>query len=250
MANIMRQVTVFCKRNSSTILTAIGGAGVIATTVMAVKATPKALQAIDKATTEKGEELTIFETIQVAGPAYIPTIITGAGTLACIFGANVLNQRKQASLVSAYALLDNSYKEYKKKVNELYGEDADHNVVAEIAKDKYEEMDVEESKQLFYDTFSGRYFESTADKVLNAAYTANKRLALEGYLCLNELYDIMGLDEVDGGDEIGWSTFALVECTWYSWLDFQAEKAIMDDGLECNLLYFGIDPCAEFLTDY
>ena len=108
----------FIKRNASTILTCIGGAGVIATSVLAVKATPKALQMIDNAKEEKGEDLSKWEIVKTAGPAYIPAVLVGASSIACIFGANVLNQRQQASLMSAYALLDNSYKEYKAKVIE------------------------------------------------------------------------------------------------------------------------------------
>ena len=105
----------FLRRNSSTILTCIGAVGVVATAVMAVKATPKALELIENAKEEKGEELTKIEVVKVAGPTYIPAIVTGVATVACIFGSNVLNKRSQASLMSAYALLDNSYKEYKKK---------------------------------------------------------------------------------------------------------------------------------------
>lgn len=250
MANIVRQVTVFCKRNSATILTVMGGAGVIATAIMAAKATPKALTMVEKVKEEKNGEVTVFETIRVTAPVYIPTVVTGVATVACIFGANVLNKRKQASLVSAYALLDNAFKEYKKKVDELYGEGANYRINEEMAKDKYEEMKIEVEKELFYDSFSGQYFESTSDAILNAAYKANKQLAVESYLCLNELYDMMGVPEVEGGDEIGWSIFAMVETTWYSWLDFHIEKTVMDDGLECGVLYLGIDPCAEFLTDY
>lgn len=94
------------------------------TALMATNAKPKATKLLDKAREEKGEELTTFEKIKTAGPVYIPTIITGAGTIACIFGANILNKRQQASLMSAYALVDNSFTEYKNKLKELYGEEA------------------------------------------------------------------------------------------------------------------------------
>lgn len=83
------------------------------TAVMAVKATPKALRLIEEAEKEKGKKLTKTETVKVAWTPYIPTVLVGASTIACIFGANVLNKRRQAALMSAYALLDSSYKEYK-----------------------------------------------------------------------------------------------------------------------------------------
>ena len=102
----------FFKRNSSVILTCVGGIGVIATAVLSVKATPKAYERIEQAKKEKGKELTKFETIKSAAPSYIPAVAVGLGTLVCIFGANALNKRQQASLISAYTLIDKSYKQY------------------------------------------------------------------------------------------------------------------------------------------
>ena len=96
MNDLLNTSRRFLKRNASTILTAVGGAGVVATSIMAVKATPKALILLHEAKEEKGDELTLSETIKVAGPVYIPAIITGAATLSCIFGANALNKRQQA----------------------------------------------------------------------------------------------------------------------------------------------------------
>ena len=107
--------------NSSTILTCVGAVGVAATATMAVKATPKAIALLEEAREEKGEELTKLEVIDVTAPVYIPAAIAGFSTIACIFGANILNKRSQAALMSAYALLDNSYKEYMRKSEELYG---------------------------------------------------------------------------------------------------------------------------------
>ena len=60
----------------------------IATAVVAVKSTPKALELLKEAEAEKGEELTRFEKIKTAGPVYVPSILIGSATLACIFEAN------------------------------------------------------------------------------------------------------------------------------------------------------------------
>ena len=119
---------LFLKRNAPTILTCMGGVGVVATTVMAVKATPKALTLLEEAKEEKGEVLTELEVVKTIAPCYIPTILMGAATISCIFGANILNKRQQASLASAYALLSTSYKEYKDKVEEMMGEGANEQI--------------------------------------------------------------------------------------------------------------------------
>lgn len=128
----------FVKKYGSTILTTLGVVGVIGTTVAAVKETPKALYLLDEAKKEKGEDLTVIEKVKVAGPVYIPSIIIGTSTIACIIGSNVLNKRHQAALLSAYTMLDQSFKEYKNKVIDLYGDEANEKVEEEIAKDHVE----------------------------------------------------------------------------------------------------------------
>ena len=174
---------------TSTVLTCIGAMGVIATSVLTAKAVPKATMLLEDAEKKKGEDLTTIEKIKVATPAYIPAILTGASTIACIFGANALNLNHQASLMSAYALLDNSYKEYRKKAEGLYGEDADDRIVQEIAKDKYDEWfeEIEEGEQLFYDLNSMQYFTSTIDNVLQKTVTDD---GLECYI-ISTPFDVM-----------------------------------------------------------
>lgn len=240
----------FLRRNSSTILTCIGAVGVVATTVMAVKATPKALNLIEDAKEEKGEELTKWETVKVAGPAYIPAVISGAATIACIVGSNVINKRQQASLMSAYALLDNSYKEYKKKVDELYGEEAGQKVREEIAKDKYTGDGTleDDDKELFYDFYSGRYFESTKEAVMRAEYELNRELYVNGYACVNKFYEALGIEPRPEYADIGWTCGQLESMYWHTWIEFEhTETAIDDDddergGLPCTIVYMPLEP--------
>lgn len=248
-------VQLFFKRNSSTILTCIGAVGVVVTAVMAVKATPKAMTLLENAKEEKGEKLTKWETVKTVGPVYIPSITTGAATIACIFGADVLNKRQQAALVSAYALLDQSYRNYKTKVDELYGKEAGEKVRESIAKDEYEEKkeDINQSadsdKQLFYDFYSGRYFESTAADVIWAEYEVNRALATYGGVGLNEFYNFLGLDELPEYNEIGWSVGQMSETYWEYWIDFDHEKTTIDDDLECTIIHMPQEPLMGYL-DY
>lgn len=156
------------KSGVSTLLTVIGAIGVVATAITAVKNTPKAQYLIQKAEYEKDEELTTFEKVKVAAPAYIPTAIVAGSTIACILGSNVLNKQTQAAMASAYALLDASYKEYRRKVNDIYGENADSDILEQMAKDDYEEYDDElpDGEVLFWDTNSGKYFTGTFEDVI------------------------------------------------------------------------------------
>lgn len=250
MNKLLSKSKLFLRRNSSTILTGVGAVGVVVTSVMAVKATPKALKLLEDAKKAKGEDLTTFEVVKTAAPVYVPSVLVGAGTIVCIFGANVLNKRQQAALMSAYALLDQSYKDYKKKVDELYGEGSNKEIEHEIVKDKYDESDLtvtdEDGKELFYDAFSERYFRSTMADVLEAEYEINHLLAQDCGVYLNEFYDELGIDTVDYGNYIGWSSFELVETYWYCWVEFGHEKVTMDDGLECTIIHMLTEPTFDF----
>ena len=198
------------------------------------------------------------EIVKAAGPVYIPTVIVGISTLACIFSANTLNKRQQAALTSAYALVDSSFKEYKGKLKELYGEETHNNVVNAIAVEKAEDMYVRGSymcgtcslpaeasdsePRLFYDMHSGRYFESTIEQVLNAEYHLNRNYILRGYAYLNELYEFLGIEETDYGSVMGW---APLDDGMY-WIEFNHRKVVMDDGLECYILEMPFEPAYDF----
>ena len=248
MNKLLYSSKLFLNRNSSTILTIVGGVGVVVTSVMAVKATPKALELLKEAEEEKGDELTNLEKVKVAGPVYIPAVVSGVATLSCIFGANVLNKRRQASLMSAYALLDSSYKEYKKKVIDLYGEEAHEHVREEIAVDHFEKekVETEDDTILFYDEFSERYFNSTMEKVIKAEYELNKKITQWGGASLNEFYANLGIPTVDYGEQLGWSSGLLMESIWSSWLDFDHKKVLIDDDLECYIISMSWEPMCDY----
>lgn len=250
---LLQGAQLFLKRNSSTILTCIGAIGVVGTAVMAVKAVPKAKKRIEDAREEKGEELTKVETVLAATPAYIPTAVMGLSTITCIFGANVLNKNHQASITSAYAVIDRSFKEYRGKLKELYGEDADVKIRQSIANDHRDEeikayapgltpaLGAGE-KYLFYEEYRGRYFEATMNEVLNAEYHLNRNFAMRGYASLNEFYSFLGLDKKDFGDALGWDCGRLFEEYEMPWIDFNHRKTQLDGGVECYLIEYEIEP--------
>ena len=246
--NLLRSSTLFLKRNASTILTVIGSAGVIATAVTAVKVTPKALALLENAKTEKGEELTKTEKIKVVGPSYIPAVIIGISTIVCIFSVNVLNRRQQAALISAYTLLDNSYKDYKKKLKQLYGEDSVDKIEEKIVKDEYDEKPcpVEDRKELFYDNFSQRYFEASTEKVLYAEHALNRRIAYAHGAYLNEFYELLGLEPMDYGEFLGWFCDEICDTSLEYRIEFDHSKIIMDDGLEVTIIHMRTEPTFYF----
>lgn len=174
---------------TSTLLTCIGIVGIVATAIVAAKNSTKARDLLIEAEINKGDELTTKEKVLIAAPAYIPTAAIAGATVACVLGANLLSKRNQASMASAYALLDASYKEYRRKVEELYGEGADDAVLAELAKDDYEEEsldEIPEGEMLFWDSSCHRYFRATLDQVLQKVEMED---GMEAYI-INSPYDV------------------------------------------------------------
>ena len=249
--HFMRKSEKFLRNHSPTILSGIASLGVIASAIMAVKATPKALQLLEDATNEKNDKLSKIEVIRIALPAYIPTTITCLSTIICIFGANALNRKQQASLISAYALLNDSFEKYRKAATNIYGDDADLKIKAETAKMTYvsydgyslydPEMDFENEKMLFYDFYTQRYFNATLAAVVNAQYHLNRNLILRGYVTVNEFYEFLGIDVIENGDDVGWDMERLMT-DGLLWLDFENTYAKLEDDMECCIISPFVDP--------
>lgn len=261
MNGLLRQSQLFIKRHGATILTCMGGVGVIAATVTAVKATPKALQLIEEAKKDKGEELSKWETVKVTSKAYVPTVLIGAGTIACIFGANVMNKKHQAALVSAYTLIDSSYKEYKQKLKELYGQEAHEEIVNAIAVEKAENVGVRApgyvdnnvlfvdeqcgETRLFYDEYGERFFEATLEQVISSEYHLNRNYVLRGYTVLNEFYDFLGLEPTDFGSELGWA----INDDGSFWIEFDHRQTEIN-GEKCIIIEMPFAPDLEWKELY
>lgn len=222
---------------SPTILTFLGVGGVITTSALAVRATPKAHQLKLDVEDYGGDKLDIF---LATWKCYIPAALVGTATIACILGANVLNKKQQASIASIYALADQTYQQYRKAAKEVYGEDADNQIKAQVAKDIYiscdgykvysPDLDSASEKVLFYDYYSNRYFTSTVAAVINAQYHLNRNWSLKGEVVINDFYEYLGIDKIKGGD-VGWADDFVEQ--GFMWIDFDISKVIMDDGLEC-----------------
>lgn len=232
-------------RNSSLILSCASAAGVIATAVLVAKSATK----ISKIQNEREKQMDAKEKIAIYGPA----ILVCAGTICCILGANVLNHRRQVSLASAYALMDSSFKKYKSKLKELYGEEAHEHIVDSIAIEKatekyiacehlgsYCDLSIDENKRpvLFYEEFSDRLFESTIEQVMSAEYHLNRNYILRGVQVINEFYDFLGLDPIPGGDDIGWVPMD----EGMFWIDFNHRKSRLEDGTEFYIIEMPFGP--------
>lgn len=232
------------KRSSPTILCVFAGIGVIGTAVAAAMVTKPALDALEEYEDENGP-LTTPEKVLFMAPSYIPAATIAAGTIVCIFGANALNKKQQAMIVSAYGLLDQSYKEYKAKVMEMLGKDGELEIRDAIVKDRIKKdppIDSDSELPLFYDIYSKQYFNMAMEDFTEARYKLNRNLSLRGYSSLEEFYCFLGLDSTELSEIIGWDYETLLEEWGTVWIDIDAHLVKTDDGLECYVIDYLQEP--------
>ena len=238
----------FWHDHGADVLTGLGVVGVFSTAVMAAKDTPKALEILkekDDYKVEKyGYHLTRFEKALAMAPAYIPAILMGTATAGCILGANHVNKQNQAALVAAYTYLHSEYDSYKRKVKEIFGEEAEKKVREELEKDIYlhETYGSVDEKRLFYDEYSKRYFEMSLYEFQRNIYEINRIYNHMGELSLNEFYEFFKLDSTELGDKLGWNSAKDWECYNFSWIEAHLVEIETPDNLQAFGMVFNIAP--------
>ena len=241
------------RKHSPEILTGIGIAGMLSTTVLAVRATPKALMLIEEKKREKkfaGEqpELTKIEVVKTAWKPYIPAAVTGVASVACLVGASSVNARRNAALAAAYALSETTLADYKEKVVETIGEKKAQEVKDAIAKDQIEKnppskstvIATDKGETLCYDSISGRYFKSDIEYIRRAVNNLNERLLFDTHVSLNEYYDEIGLEEIfPMGEDLGWTVDPDSANKGLIELDFSSQ---LTEGIPCLVVGFSNAP--------
>lgn len=231
------------KKNSPVILTAVGLTGMVTSTVLAVKATPLALDLIRESEFEKGEELTKKEVIKATWKPYMPAVGTAVFSIACIIGANSIHMRRSAALATAYKLSQSALHEFKEKAVEVVGEKKVSEIKQKVNQDnvdkdpvsKTEVIITDKGKTLMYDTISGRYFESSIEEINKIVNELNRDMLSDMYISLNQFYSAIGLQHTKTGYDLGWQCDkGLIE------VDFGA--TIADDGRPCITIDFPYPP--------
>lgn len=247
LAAVAKNVRLSLSKHSPEILTGIGIAGMVTTTVLAVKATPKALQLIEEAKKRKqqdsDEKFTKVDVVKACWKCYIPAIATGVTSVACVVGASSVNARRNAALATAYTISETALKEYKEKVIETVGEKKEKEVREKVAKAKVEKKPVqnqevintERGTTLCYDYHFGRYFRSDRDTIVRAMTDINRQIVVDMYASLNDFYDAIGLDPVKVGYDLGWNIDdGRIE------VDFSSQLAT--DGTPCLVVDYSVSP--------
>ena len=265
IVNFFNGVRSTMDKHSPEILTGIGIAGTITTTVLAVKATPKALELIEEAEYKKEEETVVYnckvnkvsecissdlkplEVVKAAWKPYIPAAITGSLSVVCIVGASRVNFKRNAALATAYTLSEKVLKDYKDSVVETIGEKKEEKIKEKVAQKKVDKQPASKSEVvmvnsdgnvLFLEPVSNRYFKSDVESIRKIVNDLNYRLTTgtEEYISLSEFYDEIGLSHTSISDEIGWNIYRDGQIA----VDMPSAKT--DKGEPCLVLDYNVSP--------
>ena len=243
-----KKVELKAIKHSPEILAGVGVVGVVGSLVMACKATTKLSDileeskeqldkikevAADPAYEEKYSQddakkdttITYVQTGVKVVKLYAPSVILCAGSLGCLLTSNNILKKRNAALSAAYMTIDKSFKEYRKRVADRFGDEVEKEIrynikAAEVVTgvDENGEPVTETIKQVddpnSYSDYARFFDESCAAWQNDAEYNltflkaqqqyANDLLKARGRLFLNEVYRMLGIDETKAGQVVGW----------------------------------------------
>lgn len=257
MSNISTKAASFVKKTgfqlrqySPEILVVAGVIGTVVSAVMACKATTKVNDILEQHkedvekihTVAKDEkyadeytesdmkkDLTIVyaQTALKFAKLYGPAVLLGSLSITGILTSNNILRKRNIAIATAYAALDKSFKGYRERLTERYGETVDRELKYGIKAQKIEETVVDENGKTKKtktivpvvenekNSVYARFFDETNPNwEKNPDYNlmflraqenyANQRLRADGYLFLNDVYESLGIPKCSIGQVVGW----------------------------------------------
>lgn len=165
------------QRTISIILSLIGSAGVVGTTILAIKATPEATKKLEE---NKDKNLTRFEKVRLLIPTYLPTLLTGAATISSITASTILSRKAEASLIATSTMLSQGWRKYRNQIRETFGIDTDRLISGKVSADEFKQQNLKpisknSDKTLYYEEHVGFFMANQID-FLAAVIDLNQRL--------------------------------------------------------------------------
>jgi hypothetical protein len=238
-----KQITKAISKNSPAILTGAAITGVFATTALAIRATPKAMDLIAEEEIKLGGRLTRKETFLVTWKEYIPAAISAALTITCIVGSNRISSRRNLVLAGLYSASQKYISDYKGYVRKYTDDKTKTDIRREeqnvaLKRNPVVEKEViitGKGETLCYDALSGRYFKSDRESIKQALNKVSRDLLTENFITLNEVYSELGLKESKVGDMLGWHVDdGLIEAYF--------DSHLTEQGVPCLVMDFVSEP--------
>ena len=217
---------------------------------------------IQKAINRERRDFT-WEMTKLYGPA-VSTTMCG---FALILGGHHVISKRSAAISAAYKALEEGFYQYRRRVRDELGEDADrrylHGLKEEtkevIVQDEEGNQKLESAKVImpegqnhspyarFFDEYSTRWNRNPEYNLmfLNAQQNyANDVLHARGHLFLNEVYEMLGLPHTQAGSVVGW----VLNCGGDNCVDFgiydlrdKLKRAFVNGYEPSILLDFNVD---------
>lgn len=208
----------FASQNSTQLLTGTAIAGVGATAYLAAKAGARASHHLEYKQSKTEEPLSLEDKIRSTWRFFIPTFGSAGLTISAVIFAQRINERRAAALAGLYALSEKALLDHKDKVEELLGAEKAREVEHRVTQDRIDKtsgtseviiLGTEET--LVYDAWSGRYFKSSENTIMQAQNSFNNSVLSDNFMTANEFYSTLGLDYIDAGNEVGWTPDYMVD---------------------------------------
>lgn len=233
-----KTVSTIIKKNSPTILAGTAIVGVGSTAILSSVATKKSMEDINDLA-ERGEtEPTKAEIIKTCWVHYVPAVISGVGTIACIIGGQAINGKRLAAMSSLYAMSETALKEYKEEATKLLGEKKASAIKDAINKNKVDANPPKDGEIILankdgiicYESISGRYFKAQPDTIKAAENELNRTMITGDSRCsVNDWYYQLGIPGTKYGDEMGWTVDCMLETRFTSSLMDDATPVLVID---------------------
>ena len=200
--------------SSTTVLTSMGVTGVVTTAYLTGRASFKAAELIRREEIVKTlppDKLTNKEKIKLVWPLYVAPVSVGCTTITAIVMANHTASKRIAALTVASGISERALTEYKAKVLEKLGEKKEMTIRDEIAQDRVNATENKEvlvvgaGEVLCFDMYTGRYFQSTVEKIRQAENKVNFEILNHMYASLSSFYGELGIPATQYSDEVGWN---------------------------------------------
>lgn len=248
----LKQFQKSLSKHKPDLLIGVAIVSTIGAPILAIKATPKALQAIEaKKEEQQADKLTPMDTVKTCWTYYIPTATACVTSIACLIASNTEYAKRTATLAAAYKLSETALTEYQEAVLKTIGEKEEKAVREQVSQTQVEQNPIRNNEVFstgdgygcvtILEPISKRYFKSSEAAVRNAASVLNVQMSHDmfGYVSLSDFYDEIGLDRTDISDSIGWNVTK-------GFIDIDLPLARDPDGRPCFAIYYNNRPTWDY----
>lgn len=241
---ILKTIKPFVAKHEPEILMAMGISGMIFSIFWGVKATTVAVRKLDLKKQElQKEKLTTGEVIKETWKLYLPVAISTLVSVPCIVAGNRVSTKRNAALAAAYTISETALQEYQDKTREIIGPKKEQEIHEAVSKDIIEKsygksqiLLTGDGESLFHEPISGRYFKSNWNKILKAANELNADAITDpfGQITLTQWYNVIGLDETEMSDDMGWTILNGTS----GLIDIQVDSVLTPDNTPCGSIHY------------